>query len=168
MSAGPYAVVAHRWGLRDAHSYVVRVCLDEAEAKAQAALTVEDRGGKYGVEVTDCCGEQIHYVECPYFGAAGRFNAAKDPADNNKPDWPEAAYLENDGRRCLDATEMINHLDSRVEALKVENGRLKAANADLLQAVEYAAEIIEQELGASSESAMSARAAIAKGKEAAV
>ncbi len=65
----------------------------------------------------------------------------------------------------MNATEMINHLNSRLDALKVENDRLKAANAELVNELEYAAEIIEQERGEGSTPAICARAAIAKHKE---
>lgn len=85
VSSGPYAVVAHRWGLRDAHSYVVAVYNDLAVARQIAEQTVEDRGGKYGCEVCDCAGRQVYYINSPYFGCAGRFRAACDPADAAMP-----------------------------------------------------------------------------------
>ena len=77
---GPFAVVAHRWGMRDAHSYVVGVFVSLSEAIASAAQTVDDRGGKYGCEVTDCSGEQLYYFESPYFG----YGCGNDPAKKGK------------------------------------------------------------------------------------
>lgn len=85
VSNGPYAVVAHRWGLRDAHSYVVSVHVDVKDAMASADQCVEDRGGKYGCEVCDSAGRQVYYINSPYFGCAGRFRAACDPADRSMP-----------------------------------------------------------------------------------
>ncbi len=36
----------------------------------------------------------------------------------------------------MNATEMIDHLNSRLDALKIENDQMKAATAELLEAVD--------------------------------
>lgn len=84
----PYAVVAHRWGLRDAHSYVVCVTNDAWDARAAAEETRQDRPA-YGVEITDSTGKQLYYLETPNFGDAGRFCAASHPAKvSREAPWP--------------------------------------------------------------------------------
>lgn len=81
-------VTAYRWGLRDAHSYVVGIRCNRESAEELARSHVEYRGGKYGCEVCDCDGKQVAYVESPYHGAAGASRPACQPADKDKPCWP--------------------------------------------------------------------------------
>jgi hypothetical protein len=75
-----WIVIAHRWGYRDAHSYLVGAYSTAKKANEIARGHVAYRGGKYGVEVVVCnvdsgkedgnAGKQSYYVECPYFGSA--------------------------------------------------------------------------------------------------
>jgi hypothetical protein len=94
-SGSAFVVVAYRWGLRDAHSYVVG-CYSSLEVARQEANThVEYRGGKYGCEVVACATDKIahdgnvtaqaHYAESPYFGLGGQNSPACQPADRKKP-----------------------------------------------------------------------------------
>jgi hypothetical protein len=95
-----YVVTGYRWGLRDNHSHVVGICSSLKLAKIMAKDYVSYRGGKYGAEVVEgiidqhnpenmrVC-KQVFYVECPYYGAAGRFIQSMQPADNNKDKWNE-------------------------------------------------------------------------------
>ena len=89
-----YVVIAHRWGLRDAHSYCVG-CYDSlADAMKAAAMHVEYRGGKYGCEVVRCFGDmdegggnskgQVGYVESPYYGRGGQNRPSCQSADHLK------------------------------------------------------------------------------------
>lgn len=79
---GVWVVVAYRYGMRDAHSYVVGAYSNEDAANAAARGECEYRGGKYGCEVVVCpladsyvegvqTPEQSHYVESPYHGMLG-------------------------------------------------------------------------------------------------
>ena len=88
-----YIVTAYRYGMRDAHSYVVGAWTDLAVAKAAADSEVEYRGGKYGCEVVESnsgpawteqvrVAKQVYYVESPYFGMLGLGN---QPADISSP-----------------------------------------------------------------------------------
>jgi hypothetical protein len=89
-----FVVIAHRWGLRDAHSYCVGCYHTKREAMKAAKLHVEYRGGKYGCEVVICSGEmreggenagkQVGYVESPYYGMGGQNRPASHPADRRK------------------------------------------------------------------------------------
>ena len=63
-----YAVIAYRWGLRDDHSYCVGIYQTLELAQENANNEIDDRAGKYGCEVVDKEGEQVLYIESPYFG----------------------------------------------------------------------------------------------------
>jgi hypothetical protein len=97
-SAAPssaFVVTAYRWGLRDAHSYVVGAYTTWQMAMSAANDHLGYRGGKYGIEVTECSGPpgaggentkgQVAYIESPYFGMAGQNRPACQPADQDKP-----------------------------------------------------------------------------------
>lgn len=102
-----FVVTAYRWGLRDAHSYVVGVYVDEAKAKKVAEGHVGYRGGKYGCLVERFTGEEpdaddilerppherVAYYESPYFGAAGRNSPSCDPVDPAKQIDPKVVDL---------------------------------------------------------------------------
>lgn len=89
-----FVVTAYRWGLRDAHSYVVGAYPTLATAMSAANAHLDYRGGKYGVEVMECSGTeddsgvnakgQAAYIESPYFGLAGQNRPACQPADKDK------------------------------------------------------------------------------------
>ena len=89
-----FVVIAHRWGLRDAHSYCVGCYSTKRDAIKAATLHVQYRGGKYGCEVIACRGamdeggtnalKQVGYVESPYYGLGGQNRPACQPADKNK------------------------------------------------------------------------------------
>lgn len=96
-----YVVTAYRWGLRDAHSYVVGAYPTLDAAMQVARDHVEYRGGKYGCEVMCCQGEpnpsdggencwneQVGYIESPFFGLGGQSRPACQPADHAKPILP--------------------------------------------------------------------------------
>lgn len=84
-SARTYVVTAYRWGHRDNHSYVV-ACVPEFEKAVKLAEShVDYRGGKYGCEVTDETGRQVHYIESSYYGSAGRHSPSCHPVDRKKP-----------------------------------------------------------------------------------
>lgn len=73
-----FVLTAYRWGLRDAHSYVVGAYPTRQLALSAAEQHLDYRGGKYGVEVVECGGDadeggengprQVAYLESPYFG----------------------------------------------------------------------------------------------------
>lgn len=96
-----YVVTAYRWGLRDAHSYVVGAYRDREEAVRVAREHVNFRGGKYGCEVVECRGpaqvdeggenaieKQVAYFESPHFADYGRNSPANHPADDSKQHLP--------------------------------------------------------------------------------
>lgn len=94
LETSKYVVTAYRWGMRDAHSYVVG-CFDTLkDAKASAKLHIMWRGGKYSVEVIRCSGKmneggenykkQTFYLETPYFGMANQNRTACQPAKHGK------------------------------------------------------------------------------------
>lgn len=85
-----YVVTAYRWGLRDAHSYVVGAYRDREEAVRVAREHVNFRGGKYGCEVVECRGpaqadeggenaieKQVAYFESSYPGPGHSADDAK-------------------------------------------------------------------------------------------
>ena len=97
-----YVITAYRWGLRDAHSYVVGVRSTPAKARVVARQEVSYRGGAYGCEVTRhkltagrCDFKTVAYFESPYFGAAGRRYPAVDPVDPAKMLLPSEIAGEN-------------------------------------------------------------------------
>lgn len=61
-----YVVHAMRWGDRVNHSYIVTATLDKADALSVAETEEQERGGKYGCEIT-CfnCGEKT-IIRKPY------------------------------------------------------------------------------------------------------
>lgn len=58
LTGSTFVVTAYRWGLRDAHSYVVGAYPTWQMAMSAANAHIEYRGGKYGVEVTECSGQE--------------------------------------------------------------------------------------------------------------
>lgn len=100
MSEKIFVVTAYRWGLRDAHSYVVGAFPALSIAEGVAKKHLDDRCGKYGMEIVECVGvpdddggfnfpKQARYFECPFFGSAGRSWPACHPADNTKMFMPK-------------------------------------------------------------------------------
>lgn len=93
-----YVVTAYRWGQRNAHSFVVGAYIGVSAAIRCAEEYADYRGGKYACEVVkawawsedeDCVGNQVHYIESPYYGLAhdgGHFH----PADCSKRGRPSA------------------------------------------------------------------------------
>lgn len=90
-----FVVIAYRYGMRDAHSYLVCVCDNLEDAKLAAEEEVGYRGGKYGCEVAECeigpwnedreC-RQVHYVPSPYEGMIGE---GCDQADRTTEGWKD-------------------------------------------------------------------------------
>lgn len=63
-----YVVHAMRWGDRVNHSYIVTATLNKADALSVAETEEQERGGKYGCEVTSFnCGEKT-IIRKPYGG----------------------------------------------------------------------------------------------------
>ena len=141
-----YVVTAYRWGQRNAHSYVVGAYPTSDAAIAGAKAHVDYRGGKYGCEVVRCgpweddhddwSGQQIAYVECPYYGLAGDAGHFH-PAHAGKKRMP--------GRPPLTIRELQNELadgerrataqQSRIAALE---GALREARNDVLESIKIA------------------------------
>jgi len=90
-----FVVIAYRYGMRDAHSYLVAVCATLEEAKKAAESEVDYRGGKYGCEVAECEvgpwhedreARQVAYVPSPYEGVIGE---GCYQADRTNEGWKE-------------------------------------------------------------------------------
>ena len=100
-----YVVTAYRWGMRDAHSYVVGCYDTKREANKAARLHLDYRGGQYGIEVIECnrkmngengenAGKQVGYVESPYHGMGNQKRPAMQPAKQGK--WLEKLNVPNE------------------------------------------------------------------------
>ena len=63
-----YVVHAKRWGDKENHSYIVTATLNKADALSVAETEEQERGGKYGCEVS-CfnCGKKT-IIRKPYDG----------------------------------------------------------------------------------------------------
>lgn len=94
-----YIITAYRYGMRDAHSYVVAATHDLEEAKQAAESECDYRGGKYGCEVVeielgpwnkDRKAKQVYYVESPYHGMIGH---GEHPADTTTDGWKEKLHV---------------------------------------------------------------------------
>jgi hypothetical protein len=73
-----YVVHAMRWGDRVNHSYIVTATPDKADALSVAKTEEQERGGKYGCEVTSFnCGEKT-IIRKPY-GDIETFSMEKLP-----------------------------------------------------------------------------------------
>lgn len=90
-----FVVIAYRYGMRDAHSYLVAVCDTLKDAKDAAEEEVSYRGGKYGCEVVECPRQRWHedltprqvaYVPSPYEGMIGE---GCDQADRTTEGWKD-------------------------------------------------------------------------------
>lgn len=90
-----FVVIAYRYGMRDAHSYLVAVCDNLEDAQDAAEKEVSYRGGKYGCEVVECPRQRWHekltprqvaYVPSPYEGAIGE---GCDQADRTTEGWKD-------------------------------------------------------------------------------
>lgn len=89
-----FVVTAFRYGMRDAHSYVVGAYATRCEADQVAKHHVQFRGGKYGCEVAECKEQsadlddrelpvQVKFFESPYHGMIGN---GRQPADHTSMD----------------------------------------------------------------------------------
>lgn len=63
-----YLVTAYRWGWSNGHNYIVYCGTSYRDAEDSAEKECDDRGGKYGVQVSEWCGEE-HIADHGYYSS---------------------------------------------------------------------------------------------------
>ena len=65
-----YLTTCYRWGWRNGHTYIIYCGTDATKARAMAQAERDDRGGKYGCEVTRFAENGETWEVDSYFGSS--------------------------------------------------------------------------------------------------
>lgn len=129
-----FAVLAHRWGDADNHTYLVCVVDSEDEAKHWSEREEQDRGGKYSCSIW----------KCGKVTASPEFTFDDSPLVSDSVDRITKARVIPEGKTVVQNMIEDAKRDKRLAELETENERLKKALAFIEQAADVRGVVTDQ------------------------